>query len=48
MNKECNKIKIEDDTLAKLINDSYLKYLGKYLLEGKYKLQLHSQLSNPM
>ena len=48
MNKECNKIKIEDDALANLINNSYLKYLCKYLLEGQDKLQLHSQLSNSM
>ena len=37
MNKDLNKIIIEDEALAKLIYDSYLKYPHKYLLEGKDK-----------
>ena len=37
MNKDLNKIKIEDETLTKLIYDSYLKFPRKYLLEGKDK-----------
>ena len=37
MNKDLNKIKIEDATLSKIIYDSYLKYPRKYLLEKNKK-----------
>jgi hypothetical protein len=37
MNKSLNKIKIEDNNLAKLIYDSYIKYPRKYLFEIKNK-----------
>ena len=37
MNKELSKIQIEDQKLADLINDSYVKYPRKYLFENKEK-----------
>jgi hypothetical protein len=37
INKELSKIKIEDEKLAELINDSYIKYPRKYLFEIKEK-----------
>ena len=37
MNKDLNIIKIEDETLKKLIYDSYLIFPRKFLLEGKDK-----------
>jgi hypothetical protein len=37
MNKDLSKIRVEDQKLADLINDSYVKYPRKYLFENKDK-----------
>ena len=46
MNKELSKIPVEDQKLADLINDSYVKYPRKYLFENKDKAITQPTLLN--